>query len=67
MIVVSNASPLIALSRVGLFFVGTAGILVLAKEEGLIESVRKNLIKVIKEGFKIKKSVCERILREAGE
>lgn len=53
--------------REGLSFVGTAGILVLAKEEGLIESVRKDLIKVIKEGFRIKKSVCERILREAGE
>jgi len=48
-------------------FIGTVGILVLSKKEGLIESVKKSLIKLIKQGFRIKKSVYESILKEIGE
>jgi hypothetical protein len=36
MLVVSNSSPLIALSRRGLNYIGTVGIVVLAKRKNLI-------------------------------
>jgi predicted nucleic acid-binding protein len=46
---------------------GTAGILVLAKEEGLISSVQEALDRAKNQGLRISKQIYKEVLSEAGE
>ena len=48
-------------------FIGTLGILVLAKKRGMITSVRQSLKKLQEAGFWISDTLVEEICREAGE
>jgi predicted nucleic acid-binding protein len=51
----------------GLPIVGTAGLLVRAKREGLLDVVRPHLEALIETGFFVSPNVVERALRQAGE
>ncbi len=53
--------------RLGLHVTGTLGILLRAKRLGLIESLKEELNKLKKAGFRISKNLEEEILKEAGE
>jgi predicted nucleic acid-binding protein len=48
-------------------FIGTLGIIVLAKKRGIIKSVRQSLKKLQDAGFWISDTLVEEICREAGE
>jgi predicted nucleic acid-binding protein len=48
-------------------FIGTLGIIVLAKRRGIIKSVRQSLKKLQDAGFWISDTLVEGICREAGE
>jgi len=54
-------------SELGLPIVGTAGILFLAKQRGLIEAVRPALDALRAVGFRLRRDVYEEILRSADE
>ena len=53
--------------RLGLRVTGTIGILLRAKRLGLIESLKDELDKLKETGFRVSKSLEEKILRMAGE
>ena len=53
--------------RLGLRVTGTLGVLLRAKKLGLIESLREELNKLKKTGFRISRSLEEEILNAAGE
>jgi predicted nucleic acid-binding protein len=53
MLVVSNSSPLIALSRRGLNYIGTVGIVVLTKRKNLIPSGTAVLDQLVEVGFRM--------------
>lgn len=53
--------------RLGLHVVGTAGVLVLAKQRGVIPGVRPLLDALAARGFHLRKDVRAEVLRTAGE
>ena len=53
--------------RVGLIVKGTAGILLEAKEEGLIDAIKPLLMALRNNGMRMSDSLIDFVLREAGE
>ena len=53
--------------RKGLTIRGTLGIFLKAKEKGLIQSVKVELDKLLKEGLRVSDEVCREVLKAAGE
>jgi predicted nucleic acid-binding protein len=53
--------------RVGLKAVGTLGILLLAKQRGLIPIVQPLLDKAVDQGFRLGRALYHEVLRLAGE
>ncbi len=53
--------------RLGLNVIGTAGVLLLAKQRGLIPCVRPPLDALGAAGFRLRKDVRDEILKAAGE
>jgi len=47
--------------------IGSLGILIKAKEKGVIKSVREILTLIDKTGFRVSQSVREKVLKESGE
>ena len=54
-------------SKIGLSFKGTVGVLIEAKEEGLIDEIKPLLIALKENGIYLSESVITDALREAGE
>jgi len=54
-------------TALGLRVAGTLGLLVRAKEKGLLPAVRPPLEALLRAGFYAKPSLIQRILRDAGE
>ncbi len=63
----ADAGPLIALARLGLPVIGTAGILVLAKRANLIEAVGPLLTTLRNSGYFLGKDLMAHVLRVTGE
>ncbi len=55
------------LRQLGMRKIGTIGILLKAKDRGLIESVRADLELLRRQGFSISQSVIDAVLEQAGE
>ena len=55
------------LTQVGLKKIGTLGILLKAKQEGLLPAIRPDLEKLQQQSFSISQDVVEAVLREANE
>ena len=53
--------------RLGLPVIGTAGVLLLAKERGFTRSVRPHLVALIEAGFYLSPAVVDLILKRAAE
>jgi len=53
--------------NLGLRVIGTVGLLLLAKERGLLDQVRPLLLELIRKGFWLSQDVVRRALKEAGE
>ena len=51
----------------GLKVTGTIGILIRAKHEGKIESLKDEIERLMKTGFWVSRELYERILKESGE
>ena len=68
---VSNSSPLIALEQIAaqlkIPIIGTAGVLLLAKDRQLIAAVKPCLDALIEHRFFLARAVYELILNRAGE
>ncbi len=79
MSIVSNTGPLIALAKVdqllgrqathrlNLEVTGTAGVLILAKQKGLIPSVRELLVQMREHGYWLSNELIETAVRLADE
>jgi hypothetical protein len=55
------------LDRLGMPKIGTVGILLRAKKEGVIKSLRSELDKLQKYGFSLDRAILEEVVKEAGE
>ncbi len=55
------------LAQLGMRKIGTIGILLSAKEAGLIESVGSEIERLKEKGFSISQQVVERVLQQANE
>jgi predicted nucleic acid-binding protein len=77
MIVVSNTTPLIGLAIIGRFdlfhqlfgelFIAQVGILLKAKQVGLVPLLRPELKELQQQGFSLSQTVMDSALRQAGE
>ena len=56
-----------AARRAGFTVVGILGVLIMAKEKNLIQSVKPFIEELCKQGFRLSKRVIENVLREIGE
>lgn len=66
--VVANNTPLVALWTLGRFaFTGTLGVLLLAKETGLLSSVEEVVKRLEGAGLHLSRSLVDRVLEMAGE
>ena len=57
----------IAAERMGLQITGTLGAIIKAKKNGIIESIRPALEKLIQIDFRLSDALIEEALKEAGE
>lgn len=64
---VFDANPLRAAQRLGLRVTGTVGVLLMAKQHGLIESVRPLLDALLAQEFRLSLDVYDHALRLASE
>lgn len=55
------------LAQMGLTKIGTVGILLKAKQEGLLPQIAPDLLKLRKQGFSISQPVIDEVLKEARE
>lgn len=55
------------LEQLGIARIGTLGILLKAKQMGLIENMRPDVEQLHRQGFSISQAVIDAVLREAGE
>ena len=67
MLVVADAGPLIALTQLRLSIAGTVGVLLRAKQRGLVPAVRPLLDRLRTEGFRMRNELYARALALAGE
>ncbi|PTM13048.1 MAG: hypothetical protein DA408_08190 [Bacteroidetes bacterium] len=78
-VIIADTSCLIIYHKIGQFkilqetfsdlieIIGSLGVLIKAKEKGVIKSVRKILALIDKTDFRISQSIREKVLKESGE
>ena len=66
-VLIDDRSARLCAQRLGLPILGTGGLLLIAKEQGLIESVGPLLAKIGKQGYRFSQRLVDELLRRAGE
>jgi uncharacterized protein len=66
-VALDDLSARITAERLGLSVIGTLGLLLLARRNGLIEHVRTELDALLASGFYVSESLYARVLADAGE
>lgn len=67
MIIVSNTSPIIAKNVYGLNVIGTSGILLKAKESGIVNEISPIFQELKKIDYYISDDIVEYVCKQAGE
>lgn len=67
LVILDDFKARIAAERMGLQITGTLGAIIKAKKNGIIESIRPALEKLIKTDFRLSDALIEEALKEAGE
>ena len=52
---------------IGLRTIGTLGVLLMAKDNGLLTAVKPSLVELLRNGFRMSESLCRSVLDSAGE
>ena len=66
-LIVDDIQARIIVKKLGITFIGTAGVLLSAKKKGLIKIVKPYLQKLRSVGFRLSDTVIEDILEQSGE
>ena len=66
-LIVDDIQARIIVKKLGIPFIGTAGVLLSAKKKGLIKIVKPYLQKLRSVGFRLSDTVIEDILEQSGE